>query len=159
LWADGGTEYASFVYGLYRFLINTKEREMTLEEKPTRNVQESTNVGSSMVQEVKDAISHALGSKIRDLSVSVKGEDVTVLGKVEEASQIATVTSIVERIKGVKGLENRVTAASSGKMPEEKAMSTPSAKAPTEKTMATPTVGMKKEASPHEASSGGSGCG
>jgi len=119
---------------------------MTLEEKPTRNVQESTNVGSSMVQEVKDAISHALGSKIRDLSVSVKGEDVTVLGKVEEASQIATVTSIVERIKGVKGLENRVTAASSGKMPEEKAMSTPP-------------VGMKKEASPHEASSGGSGCG
>jgi hypothetical protein len=44
-------------------------------------------------------------------------------------------------------------------MPEEKAMSTPSPKAPAEKTMATPTVGMKKEASPHEASSGGSGCG
>ena len=119
---------------------------MTLEEKPTRNVQESTNVGSSMVQEVKDAISHALGSKIRDLSVSVKGDDVTVLGKVEEASQIATVTSIVERIKGVKGFDNRVTVASSAKMAAEKAMPTPP-------------VGMKKEASPHEASSGGSGCG
>jgi hypothetical protein len=132
---------------------------MTLDEKPTRNVQESTNVVSSMVQEVKDAISRALGSKIHDLSVSVKGEDVTVLGKVEEASQIATVTSIVERIKGVKGVDNRVTAASSAKIPGEKAMPVPSAKAPAEKTMATPPVGMKKEASPHEASSGGSGCG
>ncbi len=77
----------------------------------------------------------------------------------EEASQIATVTSIVERIKGLKGLDNRVTAESSGKMPAEKAMSTPSAKVPAEKTMSTPPVGMKKEASQHEASSRGSGCG
>jgi hypothetical protein len=44
-------------------------------------------------------------------------------------------------------------------MPAEKAMSTPSAKVPAEKTMSTPPVGMKKEASQHEASSRGSGCG
>jgi osmotically-inducible protein OsmY len=119
---------------------------MSLEEKPTRDVQESTNVVSSMFQEVKDAISRALGSKIHDLSVSLKGEDVTVLGNVDEASQIATVTSIVKQVKGVKGVDNRVTAALSAKMPAEKAMPTPP-------------VGMKKEASPHEASSGGSGCG
>jgi hypothetical protein len=116
---------------------------MTLEEKLTKDVQESTNVGNSMVNEVKEAIARALGSKIRDLSVSMKGEDVTVLGKVDEASQIATVTSVIERIKGVKGVDNRVTA-------------TPLAKMPAEKTMATPPIGLKKEASPHESASGGS---
>ena len=116
---------------------------MALDEKPTKDVQESTNVGSSMLKEVKEAIARTLGSKIRDLSVSVKGEDVTVLGKVDEASQIATVTSIVERIKGVKGVDNRVTAS-------------PPAKVPSEKTMATPPAVMKKEASPHEGASGGS---
>lgn len=132
---------------------------MTLEEKPTKDVQESTNVGSSIVQEVKEAISRALGSKIRDLSVNVKGEDVTVHGKVDEASQIATVTSIIERVKGVKGVDNRVTVTSSAKIPTETSMPTPPANVAAEKTMATPPVGMKKEASPHEATSGGSGCG
>jgi osmotically-inducible protein OsmY len=132
---------------------------MTLEEKPTKDVQESTNVGETMVQDVKEAISRALGSKIHDLSVSVKGEDVTVLGKVDEASQIAAVTSIIERVKGVKGVDNRVTVTSSAKIPTGAAMPTPPAKAPPEKTMANPPIGMKKEASPHEATSGGSGCG
>jgi osmotically-inducible protein OsmY len=132
---------------------------MTLEEKSTKDVQESTNVGGSMVQDVKEAISRALGSKIRDLSVSVKGEDVTVLGKVDEASQIATVTSIVERVKDVKGVDNRVTVTSSAKIPTEAAMPTPPGKVAPEKTMVTPHIGMKKEGSPHEATSGGSGCG
>lgn len=132
---------------------------MTLEEKPTKDVQESTNVGETMVQDVKEAISRALGSKIHDLSVSVKGEDVTVLGKVDEASQIAAVTSIIERVKGVKGVDNRVTVTSFAKNPTQAAMPTPPSKVAPEKTMANPPIGMKKEASPHEATSGGSGCG
>lgn len=157
--ANYGTEYAGEYLRVLPLLINKKERVMTLEEKPTKDVQESANVGGSMVQEVKEAISRALGSKIRDLSVSVKGEDVTVIGKVDEASQIVAVTSIIERVKGVKGVDNRVTLTSSAKIPMGAAMPPPPAKVAAEKTMATPPIGMKKEASPHESTGGGSGCG
>jgi hypothetical protein len=129
---------------------------MKPDEKPTKDVREATNVGSSMVQEVREAIVRALGSEIRDLSVSVKGEDVTVLGKVDETSKIAKITSIVERIKGVKGVDNRVTAASSAKVPAESAIPTPPAKAPAEKVVAAPPGGMRKDAASHESASGGS---
>jgi hypothetical protein len=99
-----------------------------------------------------EAISRALGSKVHGLAVTCKNGDVTLKGNVDEKAQIAQMTAIAERAKGVKSVENRMTASPADK---------PAAKAaPASKSTATATpVTGKKSGHAFGTKGGGSGCG
>jgi osmotically-inducible protein OsmY len=95
--------------------------------------------------ELREAISKALGAKIHDRSVSVKGGLATLHGEVDDSAQIAAITAIAERVKGIKNTENKIALASRSKEPGAKMMPTGA----TEKT----------KPAFHETKSGGPGCG
>jgi len=99
-----------------------------------------------------EAISRALGSKVHGLAVTCKNGDVTLKGNVDEKAQIAQITAIAERAKGVKSVENRMTASPADK---------PAAKAaPVSKSTATATPDTgKKSGHAFGTKGGGSGCG
>jgi hypothetical protein len=97
-----------------------------------------------------EAISRALGSKVHGLAVTCKNGDVTLKGNVDEKAQIAQITAIAERAKGVKSVENRMTASPADK---------PAAKAaPASNASPAPASG-KKSGHAFGAKGGGSGCG
>ena len=99
-----------------------------------------------------EAISRALGSKVHGLAVTCKNGDVTLKGNVDEKAQIAQITAIAERAKGVKSVENRMTASPGDKLAGKAA--------PTSKSTSTATpVAGKKSGHAFGAKGGGSGCG
>jgi len=129
---------------------------MRLEEthkKGMTSASASTGSGDAASQRnLTEAIARALGSKVHGLVVAFKNGDVTLKGNVDEKAQIAQITAIAERAKGVKSVENRMTASPADK-PAGKA-------APTSKSTSTATpVAGKKSGHAFGTKGGGSGCG
>lgn len=85
---------------------------MKSEETSKKASKATTSPDESMERDVKEAIKRSLGDKIHDLKVSVKKGAVTLRGHVDDAAQIAGITAIAERIKGVMDIENKITASS-----------------------------------------------
>ena len=138
---------------------------MRLEETHKKGI---TSAGGSSDEasqrNLTEAISRALGSKVHGLAVTCKNGDVTLKGNVDEKAQIAQMTAIAERAKGVKSVENRMTVAStvaSTGAPRAAPTDKPAANgksAPTSKASPAPAAG-KKSGHAFGAKGGGSGCG
>ena len=134
---------------------------MRLEETHKKGVTAAGGSSDEASQRnLTEAISRALGSKVHGLAVTCKNGDVTLKGNVDEKAQIAQMTAIAERAKGVKSVENRMTVAStvaSRAAPTDKPAANGKA-APASKASPAPASG-KKSGHAFGAKGGGSGCG
>ena len=83
---------------------------MKTEEAPKKTeAKHDLNYDGGVEKELKDAVTRSAGSKIRGLVVSCKEGIARISGEVDEQSQIASITAIAERIKGIKEVENKIT--------------------------------------------------
>ena len=82
---------------------------------------ETSAVDSSIESGLKEAFTKDAGLKVHGLDIKVRHGEVTLDGKVADAGQRARAGAIAEKIKGVKGVDNKIMVGSMEKSPEKSA--------------------------------------
>lgn len=90
---------------------------MKAETTHSKTTTSKSNNDAALEKEIKNAVTKSLGAKVHDLAIKVKKGEVTLQGHVDDESEITRVTAIVERVKGVTQVENKMISGSQEKAP------------------------------------------
>ena len=92
-----------------------KGNAMKAETTHSKSTTSKSNNDAALEKEIKNAVTKSLDTKVHNLAIKVKKGEVTLQGHVDDESDITRVTAIVERVKGVTQVENKMISGSQEK--------------------------------------------
>jgi hypothetical protein len=90
------------------FYFKIKERVMKSGDQHKKEAGETNFNDSDIERSLKDAFGKHSGLKVHGLDLKVRHGEVTIEGKVADATQRARAGAMAEKIKGVKAVENKI---------------------------------------------------